>query len=365
MTPSGTNERHCAEPSDRAGADQAGTDTAGAAGTAVTVAAAARLHLGFLDLHGGLGRRFGSLGLAIDGFATRVQAERAPDYAAEGPDARRALDYARTYAAARDLAGGARLRIVEAIPDHVGLGSGTQLALAVGTALERLLGDPAAGAPAGTRAIAATLGRGRRSGIGIATFEQGGFIVDCGRGEGGEPPQVALRIPFPADWRVLLLLDQRGQGLFGERELDAFSRLPEFPERAAGRLCRVLLMQVVPGLLEPSLGPVAEGIREIQRTVGAYFSPAQGGCFASPAVSAALDWAESQGLRGGGQSSWGPTGFVLAPDDDRARWLAQGLRRRLGDGSPLRLRIAAALNRGARTTEIPAPSVPGSRAPRP
>ena len=36
----------------------------------VDVSAPARLHLGFLDLGGGLGRRFGSLGVAIDGCDT-------------------------------------------------------------------------------------------------------------------------------------------------------------------------------------------------------------------------------------------------------------------------------------------------------
>jgi predicted sugar kinase len=171
--------------------------------------------------------------------------------------------------------------------------------------------------------------------------------VDCGRGDQDQVPPLALRIPFPADWRVLLLLDQRGQGIHGERELRAFAELPEFPEATAGRLCRVLLMQVVPGLLEGQLGPVAEGIREIQRTVGEYFASAQGGCSASPAVAAALQWAADRGLRGSGQSSWGPTGFVLAEDEDRARWLEQGLKGRFGDLSPLRYRICAARNQGA------------------
>ena len=46
----------------------------------VQVTTAARLHLGFLDLAGDLGRRFGSIGLAIDAFETRV-AEQAHDVA--------------------------------------------------------------------------------------------------------------------------------------------------------------------------------------------------------------------------------------------------------------------------------------------
>ena len=40
--------------------------------TAIRVCAPGRLHLGFLDPSGSLGRRFGSVGLVIDGFETEV-----------------------------------------------------------------------------------------------------------------------------------------------------------------------------------------------------------------------------------------------------------------------------------------------------
>jgi len=318
----------------------------------VDVEAPARLHLGFLDLNGGLGRRFGSLGLTIEGVATRLRAERTDDFSAEGPESERALAFARAYGARLGLAGGVRLHLHETIPRHAGLGSGTQLALAVGTAMARLYE-----AHSDSRAIASILERGRRSGIGIGAFEDGGFIVDCGRDDRapGEVPPLALRLSFPEDWRILLLFDQRGQGMHGEREVRAFAELPEFPEASAGQLCRILLMQVVPGLLEGRLDPVAEGIGAIQRTVGEHFAPAQGGCFASPAVSAALDWAAGQGFAGVGQSSWGPTGFVLAEDGEQARWLEQGLKRRFGDLSPLRYRIVTGRNLGARIDRVEAP----------
>ena len=314
----------------------------------IYVEAPARLHLGFLDLNGGLGRRFGSLGLTIEAFATRLRVARADGFSAEGPGAERALNYARTFAAARGLRGGAHIHLSAAIPDHAGLGSGTQMALAVGTALDRLLGPSTPDRPADCRGVAQALGRGQRSGIGIGAFEDGGFICDCGRGELPAVPPVIMQLPFPAAWRVLLLIDQRGQGLHGERESRAFSNLPEFPAATAGHLCRLLLMQLVPGLLEGRLPPVAEAIGEIQRAVGTHFASVQGGCFASPAVTAALDWAAGQGFPGNGQSSWGPTGFILAADEDQARWLERGLKGRFGDLSPLRYRITAGRNAGAR-----------------
>ncbi|WP_295453726.1 beta-ribofuranosylaminobenzene 5'-phosphate synthase family protein [uncultured Thiodictyon sp.] len=313
----------------------------------IHVDAPARLHLGFLDLNGGLGRQFGSLGLTIDAFATRLRAQRADTFSATGPGAERALAFARAFAAARGLTGGACIQLSAAIPDHAGLGSGTQMALAVGTALERLLDPATAGRPTDCRGIAQLLGRGQRSGIGIGAFEEGGFICDCGRGDLPEVPPVVMRLPFPAAWRVLLLLDRQAQGLHGEPESRAFAQLPEFPAATAGRLCRLLLMQLVPGLLDGRLAPVAEAIGEIQRAVGTHFAPVQGGCFTSPTVSAALAWATTEGFPGNGQSSWGPTGFILAGDEAQARWLERGLKARFGESSPLRYRITAGRNLGA------------------
>ena len=315
----------------------------------VHVSAPARLHLGFLDLNGGLGRRFGSLGLTIDTFETGLHAERAADISAAGPQAGRVVAIARAFARERGLDGGARFTLEREIPAHAGLGSGTQLALAVGTAFERLFG-----LDSGARAVARTLDRGRRSGIGIGAFEDGGFIVDGGRGDLDEVPPVVLRLEFPAAWRILLLFDNRGQGLHGPAERDAFARLPEFPEASAAHLCRVLLMKLVPGLLEARLPPVAEAVGEIQRVVGGHFAPAQGGCFSSPAVAEALHWLQSQGMAGCGQSSWGPTGFVIVEDKPRACELVKDLRRRFGELSPLRHRVVAARNLGA-TVEVLSP----------
>lgn len=321
----------------------------------VDVEAPARLHLGFLDLNGALGRRFGSLGVAIDTLSTRVHAERAGQFSARGPAADRVLALAKAFGEAQGIKGGATLTIAEIIPEHAGLGSGTQLALAVGTALDRLYAGET-----GSRAIARTLHRGGRSGIGIAAFDEGGFIVDCGRGEHSEVPPVAMRLPFPERWRMLLIMDTRAQGLHGVRESEAFARLPEFPEADAGRLCRLLMMKIVPGLLEQQIEPVAEGIGEIQRVVGDHFAPAQHGRFASPAVAEVLTWLEHHGLAGTGQSSWGPTGFVLVEDDAVARALERELKRRFGVLSPLRYLIVGARNLGA-SVKVARPSLQVSR----
>ena len=317
----------------------------------IDVEAPARLHLGFLDLHGGMGRRFGSIGLTIDSLATRLRAEQSDGFTASGPGAQRALKYAKAFARARGINGGAHISLQQAIPDHIGLGSGTQMALAVGEAMEQLYGMQST-----SRAIAQTLGRGARSGIGIGAFDQGGFILDCGRGETEGVPPVAARLSFPEKWRVLLLFDIRGQGLHGTREVDAFSNLPEFPEGNAAHVCHLVMMKILPGILEEDFRTVANAIGEIQQVVGDHFAPAQGGRFTSPVVADALAWCSSQGLSGVGQSSWGPTGFVLVEDEAQGQWVERGLKLRFGELSPLRCQQVAARNRGASLKLIQTPT---------
>jgi predicted sugar kinase len=146
----------------------------------VTVRAPARLHLGFLGLSGSMGRRFGSVGLTLDRLGSALTAERAPSFSVSGPQAQRAERFARTLLQRHRLPETCRIAIHATIPEHVGLGSGTQLAIAVGVAVSHLFGLDLP-----VRDIAALYDRGQRSGIGVGAFEQGGFLVDGGWGTYG------------------------------------------------------------------------------------------------------------------------------------------------------------------------------------
>ena len=313
---------------------------------AVEVFAPARLHFGFLDLAGTVGRRFGGLGLAIDGFGTRLTMCRAGEPAAKGPGASRAVEYLSRVAASLGLTPNASITIHGTSPEHAGFGSGTQLGLAVAAALARLNGACIA-----TPALAAALGRGRRSGIGVGVFDDGGFLVDGGRGAKGEPAPIVARLPFPSDWRLLLILDPARHGLHGSAESTAFSRLPPFPEALAGTLCRLVLLQLLPALAEHDFTGASEALGTIQAKLGDYFSPAQNGRYSSPSVAAALGWLGDQGIVGVGQSSWGPTGFALVESAGRANALAAALGRRFGP--VLTNRVVAGLNHGAVIGSVP------------
>jgi beta-ribofuranosylaminobenzene 5'-phosphate synthase len=308
---------------------------------AVRVEAPARLHLGFVDVSGSLGRRFGSLGLALEDFSTVLSLSRAECFDAQGPDADRATDYLRRLLDDHDPATSVALRVRQAIPEHVGLGSGTQLALAVGKAFSALFELPVSVAT-----LAARLDRGARSGIGIGAFEEGGFVVDGGRGAAGSHPPVIARMSFPSSWRVLLVFDRAERGLFGEAERAAFRALQAFPQERAAHLAHLVLMRLMPALVEEDFGSFSSAIGEIQRSVGDYFAAAQGGRFASAAVARALGWLEAKGIDGLGQTSWGPTGFAVVDSEVRAQALLREARERFSAHTELAFCVARARNRG-------------------
>jgi beta-ribofuranosylaminobenzene 5'-phosphate synthase len=311
----------------------------------VQVTTAARLHLGFLDLAGDLGRRFGSIGLAIDAFETRVGLCEAPSLEVLGEERERGAEIARRVADSLGLDAGKRLIISNAIPAHAGLGSGTQLALAIATAFRRL-----AGLPPDAREDARLLDRGARSGVGVALFERGGLAVDAGRGPNTEVPPVVASVNFPRDWRILLILDPRVEGAHGEEERRAFAGLPRFPADAASEICRYTLMQILPGAAEADLEAFGDGVARIQEILGDHFAPVQGGArFISVPVSRVAARLKALGARGIGQSSWGPTGFAFASDPDYAQFLAQraGAEGELG----VEIRICSARDHGAEIRE--------------
>lgn len=311
----------------------------------VTVTVPARLHLGFLDLNGGLGRRFGSIGLAISGLETRITVVRAAHTQVRGPEAERVRRHVETMEQTLGLAGGHDVCIDDVVPAHSGLGSGTQLALAVAAGLRRLHG-----LPLDMRSDALRLGRGGRSGVGVGLFGRGGLVLDGGRGAADSVAPIISRLLFPEPWRVLVLLDPARQGLHGAGELSAFATLQPASAAQAAHLCRLVIMRALPALAEHDLPAFGAAITEIQAQIGDHFAPAQGGHrFTSPAVAHTLADLARSGAHGIGQSSWGPTGFAFAASAAEADRLAA-----LARGSPhaqgLDIRVCMGLNAGADIT---------------
>lgn len=321
----------------------------------VRVRAPGRLHLGFLDPSGSLGRRFGSLGLVIGGFETRLSLRRSaqPGLTSTGADAaceaERAAEHLATLQARTRRPEPLHLHLDEVLPAHAGFGSGTQLALAIGRAFATLhrLDLP-------TTELARLLGRGRRSGIGIAGFDQGGLLLDGGPGPDGSPAPLLARLTLPAAWRVLLVLERARSGLSGAPEKQAIEALPPFPQAGAAAACHEVLMRVLPGAASGDFPAFAAGIGRLQQLVGGHFAPAQGGgLFASPAVARVCEWMAGLTPCATGQSSWGPTGFAVLPDQATAEALREAALAAGVVAPGLRLELVSPLDHGARVERLP------------
>ena len=308
--------------------------------TSIRVEAPARLHMGMLDAAGGGARRFGGLGVALSRPAAVVEASSSDDVTAEGPDAERALAVARRSREALGLPGGVHLRVVEAIPPHVGLGSGTKLALAVTAALAALAGQT----PEPER-IARAAGRGARSAVGLWTFVLGGLVVEGGRRPGVDrlAPLLA-RHAMPDEWRCVLVIPHAEPGLSGRAEEAAFGELRPEPERAA-LIAQLVLTSLLPGLAEGDLAEFGAALTRVQRLVGESFASVQGGVF-HPRAGDLVDALLRLGAAGAGQSSWGPAVYGIVGDEQAGRELARRMDAELAGGG--RVELVRFANRGAR-----------------
>ncbi len=314
----------------------------------VSIELPARLHLGFMDIPKDAGARFGSIGLPLEGISTKLEISRAAETSVHGSEGRRILAHLTSLSAHLGLTGHHRIVVRETIPSHAGLGSGTQIALAVSAALRTLHA-----LPLNVRDDAVFLGRGSRSGIGIAAFDEGGLIFDAGKAREDLTPTVISRIPFPSQWRILLVFDDRSQGIHGEAEIKAFRALPPFPQSSSAAICRRVLMEVMPAVIAPHIVTFGNAVTAIQETLGDYFATAQGGRFTSAAVGKTIASLAECGAVGIGQSSWGPTGFAFAESQSAAERIVSVAERAAGTT----IRIVTGRNRGAKISLAAAPEV--------
>ncbi|AZH26796.1 beta-ribofuranosylaminobenzene 5'-phosphate synthase family protein [Haloplanus aerogenes] len=316
----------------------------------VSVTAYARLHFGFCNLSLERERLYGSLGVGLDRPHVRVTATPHDGVRCDHPAVR---EYAERVVALLDVPG-ADLSVEGEFPRHVGLGSGTQFALATLVAVAR-----ATDADVDVRDLAPDLGRGGRSGVGVATFEDGGFVLDAGHptarfttsrpeiGQWSVPP-VAARHPIPGDWRFLLVVPDAPAGPSGDAEDRSMRSVVESaPPSPSDRLAGVIARRVLPAITEASVERFGAAVAEIGRLNGTWYADEQGGVYRPPAgeLVAALD--DTPAVYGAGQSSWGPAVYGVT-DADRAAAAREAGRGALdAAGVDGRVLVAEGRNRGA------------------
>ena len=289
----------------------------------IRIRTASRLHFGLLSLHNSTGRSFGGVGLMVERPGVEVFARHAPAPVVKGTldgSLRQRVEMLLAeLAAERPL----EINVAACAPEHAGLGTGTQLSLAVAKAVRRLAGEDAS-----AEELAHRVARGQRSAIGVHGFERGGFLIDGGKGNQTCVAPLVARLAFPPDWPILLIRPPLPAGLHGEAERRSLCRPDAVTPRLSGELARLALLALAPAIAERDYQGFAEALSEYNRKVGEAFAFAQAGCYAHPLLAEIVDSTRCWDFRGIGQSSWGPTLFAFCDEPERRDWLCAKLAER-------------------------------------
>jgi len=280
-----------------------------------------RLAFGLIDMNGEIGRVEGGLGLALESPRLELYAKRSATVRVCGPAAvsdgtRRKFETMAEAFREKYNVDGIEVRVEETIPGHSGLGSGTQLALAFGQAMN-LLYDLKLAMPE----IGRIAQRGGTSGIGCAAFETGGFLADGGHRFGGpngkqvfapssasagfSAPPILFHSNLPSSWRVVLALPAAGLITHGDEERALFVKHCPVPAEEAAQAARLALLKVLPAIMEADLESFGAGIEAMQRFGLKRIQIAR----QNEEVRATMEKMRRLGLRGVGMSSWGPALF--------------------------------------------------------
>lgn len=366
----------------------------------VAIIAPSRLHFGMLSFGHDDERQFGGVGVMIEQPRLELRVSSSSVFESRSLDARsheaqRIDEFARRFAqgCGWDDLPKCRIEVCSAPPQHCGLGSGTQLGLAVAVALSRWnqdVGNTCSDLPSDQRPsdsitpaealeLAAAVGRRARSTIGTYGFALGGMIIEAGSRrqpaisseqtitcgsiaadstKAGTSPStdpsaspLMARLSLPDAWRFALVMPRHEPGLFGDAERRAFAHLPPVPRSATAELCRETLLHLMPAALCGDFSEFSASLFRFNHLAGTCFAASQGGPFASPRLAELVATIRGLGVEGVGQSSWGPSLFALLPhaaaaEEFVARLLATP------SGSDLHCTITRVANRGAQIVDL-------------
>lgn len=313
----------------------------------INVVSPSRLHLTLIDLNAEIGRVDGGVGITLESPSLEISASEADTVEVVGSSllAGRMLKAAKAVLPPGE---GIRILIKRDLPDHVGLGSGTQAALSVAAAINEIYGLGKS-----VRELAVAVGRGGTSGIGVAAFENGGFIVDGGhkfKDKGAFSPSAASRMPpgpvlfrrtFP-DWNIVLAIPNT-KGVHDAEEVDIFKKVCPIPLTEVQEISHVILMQMLPALIEEDIDGFGRAVNHFQ-TAG--FKKREVELQPKPVLDV-MKYMQDNGASGSGVSSFGPVVYGIVESPGEARKLQNEVQRMLNESLGGNVLLTKGRNRGA------------------
>ena len=225
-------------------------------------------------------------------------------------------------------------------PSHVGLGSKTQLSLAIATAITMLKG-----LDSNTEDLTKLVERGGTSGIGWRGFESGGLILDGGHdfGKGKEketflpssasssanPALTIVRYDIPENWRFVVIIPNVKKGAYGDEEISIFQTHAPIPRNEVNEVSHQIIMKVIPGVIKNDLKCFGEGLKRIQN-IG--FKKIEVS-LQDDVVKDLLCFFEEYGLKAYGMSSFGPSVIGIVESDSEAEELLKTVQKTQRNGA--------------------------------
>ena len=300
----------------------------------------ARLHFGFLEINNNHpNNSFGGIGLSIDKFNTKIKVIKNLKTKVKGKSLDKASFFLNTFCKKKKIKPNFFLNVEKSSPQHIGLGSGTQLALSIGKAISNL-----SNLNLEIEKIAKILNRSDRSNVGLINFKHGGFLIDL-KIKNKFFTNID-KVFFPEEWKIILIKDSK-QGLHGKNERDAFKKIKNFSKINNIRSIDLVLSKIYPSLIENNFNEFSKAITKLQNIIGNYFNVFQGGIFSSPAVENVLNFLKKENVLGYGQTSWGPTGFSFFSNIKKAEQMKTKLKKRFSSCNNLEFIICSGKNSGA------------------
>jgi len=330
----------------------------------VAVQSYARLHFGLMEICPGEPNCYGGLGMMVDRPVTILSGrtgtvECIEDVRIDATDywaarVRQVLQHRIAHSEASNRSVGImiplrEIRVFHAPEAHVGLGSGTQFACSVTALLAaaencifqssgRLSTEAGEPVPVPVSSLfcdvstlASQAGRGKRSFIGLQGFLDGGMVLDLGiqSSHAGTTMHRTSTHPFPSSWRVVLTCDRSYVGESGDKEVAMFHACAKQPNPFREQMLCTVYEDLFPAMEAEDWSTSSRAIGRYGTMAGEVFRPLQGGIYRSERIARTVATLQQLGFKGVGQSSWGPTVFAIARDDDQAAWLCERLQKQL------------------------------------
>ncbi len=319
-----------------------------------------RLHFTLIDLNGSRGRLDGGVGLTLKEPALIIQLRKI-DQAIKvtfnedkGLDSNLKKEYSHKIKTSAtnilqyfNLDPGFEFLVQKTFPPHSGLGSGTQISLATAKLLMEFHHLNLE-----SKAMGQLVGRGGTSGIGVAAFMQGGFIVDGGHkiedkpeflpssASQAPPPPIISRHDFPDHWKIILAIPEIQEKVSGKKEVNIFQKYCPLPLREVETVSHLILMKMIPAILEHDLDNLGKSINEIQN-IG--FKKVEMN-LQNELITKIIETMKDAGAAGAGMSSFGPTTYAIT--DTNSKNIIKAIQETVGD-TPCYLLTTQAQNRGA------------------